>query len=104
VVAASIPTFLKPEKIQGKIIQPQRVDFKEWHDISDRLRAAIIPHTLISAGDGSWLSRESAADIYISPEGLEDLKNWCVDEIDEKTRIEIMRNHEILERNLLIYT
>jgi hypothetical protein len=37
-------------------------------------------------------SREKLTDIYISPEAMEDIRNWQVDQIDEVTRKEVLTN------------
>jgi hypothetical protein len=41
---------------------------------------------------GNFTDREKLKDLYISPEAIEDIRNWGVDQIDETTRKEIMLN------------
>ena len=40
-------------------------------------------------GNSTSLNRGKLTDIYISPEGMEDIRNWNVDQVDEITRREI---------------
>jgi len=40
-------------------------------------------------GNSSSLNRGSLTDLYMSPEAMEDLRNWGVDQVDEVTRREI---------------
>lgn len=40
-------------------------------------------------GNSTSLNRGQLTDIFISPEGIEDIRNWGVDQIDEVTRREI---------------
>ena len=40
-------------------------------------------------GNSTSMSRGLLTDIYLSPEGLEDIRNWNVDQVDEVTRREI---------------
>ncbi len=40
-------------------------------------------------GNSASINRSTLTDLYISPEGLEDIRNWGVDQIDEVTRREI---------------
>ena len=40
-------------------------------------------------GNSASINRSTLTDLYISPEGLEDIRNWGVDKIDEVTRREI---------------
>lgn len=40
-------------------------------------------------GNSKSLNRVRATDIYMSPEGVEDIRNWNLDQIDEVTRREI---------------
>ena len=42
-----------------------------------------------AGGNSSSLNRGKLTDLYLSPEGLEDIRNWGVDLIDEITRREI---------------
>ena len=42
-----------------------------------------------AGGNSSSLNRGRLTDIYLSPEGLEDIRNWGVDQADEGTRREI---------------
>ena len=42
-------------------------------------------------GNSNSINRRSLTDIYISPEGLEDIRNWGVDQVDEITRREIFQ-------------
>ena len=37
----------------------------------------------------TFIKREELCKLYLSPEALEDIRNWGVDQIDEKTRREI---------------
>jgi hypothetical protein len=41
-------------------------------------------------GNSTSINRGSLTDLYISPEGLEDIRNWGVDEVDEITRRELI--------------
>ncbi len=40
-------------------------------------------------GNSTSINRGRLTDLYISPEGMEDIRNWGVDQIDEVTRREI---------------
>jgi hypothetical protein len=42
-----------------------------------------------SGGNSTSINRGKLTDIYMSPEGVEDIRNWGVDQIDEVTRREI---------------
>jgi hypothetical protein len=42
-----------------------------------------------AGGNSTSIKRGSATDVYLSPEGLEDIRNWGVDQADEATRREI---------------
>jgi len=42
-----------------------------------------------AGGNSASLSRGQLTDLYLSPEGLEDIRNWNVDQADESTRREI---------------
>ena len=42
-----------------------------------------------SGGNSASLSRGRLTDLYVSPEALEDVRNWGLDQIDEVTRREI---------------
>ncbi len=41
-------------------------------------------------GNSSSINRGTLTDLYMSPEGLEDIRNWGVDEVDEITRRELI--------------
>ena len=41
-------------------------------------------------GNSSSINRGQLTDLYISPEGLEDIRNWGVDEVDDITRRELI--------------
>jgi hypothetical protein len=43
-------------------------------------------------GNSSSVNRGKLTDLYISPEAMEDIRNWNVDQIDEVTRREIFVN------------
>jgi hypothetical protein len=40
-------------------------------------------------GNSSSVNRRTLTDLYISPEGVEDIRDWGVDQVDETTRREI---------------
>lgn len=40
-------------------------------------------------GNSSSINRGKLTDLYLSPEGVEDIRNWGVDQVDELTRREI---------------
>jgi hypothetical protein len=42
-----------------------------------------------SGGNSASLGRGRLTDIYVSPEALEDIRNWGFDQVDETTRREI---------------
>jgi hypothetical protein len=42
-----------------------------------------------AGGNSASLKRGQLTDVYLSPEGVEDMRNWGVDQIDETTRREI---------------
>ena len=42
-----------------------------------------------SGGNSASVGRGSLTDLYVSPEALEDVRNWGLDQIDEVTRREI---------------
>lgn len=42
-------------------------------------------------GNSTSVNRGKLTDIFLSPEGMEDIRNWNVDEVDEITRNEIYR-------------
>ena len=41
-------------------------------------------------GNSSSINRGQLTDLYLSPEGLEDIRNWGVDEVDDITRRELI--------------
>ena len=41
-------------------------------------------------GNSSSVNRGQMTDLYLSPEGLEDIRNWGVDEVDDITRRELI--------------
>jgi hypothetical protein len=41
-------------------------------------------------GNSTSLNRRRLTDLYLSPEGLEDIRDWNVDQVDEVTRREIL--------------
>jgi len=41
-------------------------------------------------GNSSSISRGQLTDLYVSPEAIEDIRNWGVDEVDEVTRRELI--------------
>ncbi len=41
-------------------------------------------------GNSSSINRGTLTDLFMSPEGLEDIRNWGVDEVDEITRRELI--------------
>jgi hypothetical protein len=43
-------------------------------------------------GNSSSVNRGQLTDLYLSPEGIEDIRNWNVDEVDEVTRRELITN------------
>ena len=45
-----------------------------------------------AGGNSASLNRGSLTDVYLSPEGLEDIRNWGVDQADETTRREIYQS------------
>jgi len=50
-------------------------------------------------GNSSSINRGSLTDLYISPEALEDIRNWGVDEVDDITRNELInRDGGLLNR------
>lgn len=44
-----------------------------------------------SGGNSTSINRGKLTDLYMSPEGVEDIRNWGVDQIDEVTRREIFQ-------------
>ncbi len=42
-----------------------------------------------AGGNSGSLNRGSLSDVYLSPEALEDIRNWGIDQVDEVTRREI---------------
>ena len=42
-----------------------------------------------AGGNSGSLNRGSLTDVYLSPEALEDIRNWGIDQVDEVTRREI---------------
>ena len=42
-----------------------------------------------AGGNSGSLNRGSLTDVYLSPEALEDIRNWVIDQVDEVTRREI---------------
>ena len=45
-----------------------------------------------AGGNTSSLNRGRLTDIYLSPEALEDIRNWGIDQVDEVTRREIYQS------------
>jgi hypothetical protein len=45
-------------------------------------------------GNSSSANRGKLTDLYISPEAMEDIRNWNVDQVDEQTRREIFLSEE----------
>lgn len=41
-------------------------------------------------GNSTSINRGKLTDLYLSPEGMEDIRNWNVDQVDEVTRRQIM--------------
>lgn len=44
-----------------------------------------------SGGNSTSINRGKLTDLYMSPEGVEDIRNWGIDQIDEVTRREIFQ-------------
>ena len=51
-------------------------------------------------GNSSSINRGQMTDLYISPEGLEDIRNWGVDEVDDITRRELITREGGLLRRI----
>ncbi len=49
-------------------------------------------------GNSSSTNRGMLTDLYLSPEGIEDIRNWGVDQVDEVTRREIFTNEGAVTR------
>jgi hypothetical protein len=49
-------------------------------------------------GNSSSANRGKLTDMYLSPEGMEDIRNWNVDQVDEVTRREIFTSPEGLTK------
>lgn len=49
-------------------------------------------------GNSSSVNRSVLTDLYLSPEAMEDIRNWNVDQVDDVTRREIFVADEILSR------
>jgi hypothetical protein len=49
-------------------------------------------------GNSSSVSRGKLTDIFLSPEAVQDIRNWNVDQVDEITRREIFLNSDSLTR------
>lgn len=56
-----------------------------------------------AGGNASSLSRGRLTDIFISPEGLEDVRNWDVSQVDDLTRREIYLASDDSEKITRIY-
>jgi hypothetical protein len=50
--------------------------------------------TRLAGGNSSTQSRGQLTDVFLSPEGLEDVRNWDHDEVDDLTRREIFQANE----------
>lgn len=59
-------------------------------------------------GNSTSVGRRNLSDVYMSPEAIEDIRNWNVDQVDDLTRREIMisQDGEGLSRiyNVLLHT
>lgn len=51
-----------------------------------------------AGGNASSLNRGMLTDLYLSPEAVEDIRNWGVDQVDEVTRREIFLDGESVRR------
>jgi hypothetical protein len=49
-------------------------------------------------GNSTSVNRGKLTDLYLSPEGIEDIRNWNVDQIDETTRREIFVAEDQMNR------
>ena len=49
-------------------------------------------------GNSTSQNRGKLTDLYISPEGVEDIRNWGVDQVDEVTRRDIFVSEDTLSR------
>ena len=49
-------------------------------------------------GNSNSMNRGKLTDLYMSPEGLEDVRNWGVDQIDELTRKQIYDSENTISR------
>ncbi len=49
-------------------------------------------------GNSTSANRGMLTDMYLSPEGIEDIRNWGVDQVDEITRREIFTNEGAVSR------
>jgi len=47
-----------------------------------------------AGGNSASIKRGTLTDLYLSPEGLEDIRNWGVDQADEVTRREIFTSSD----------
>ena len=45
-------------------------------------------------GNSSSINRGKLTDLYVSPEAIEDIRNWGVDQVDEVTRREIYTSED----------
>lgn len=51
-----------------------------------------------AGGNSTSLSRGMLTDLYLSPEALEDIRNWGIDQVDEVTRREIFTQEGTINR------
>lgn len=51
-------------------------------------------------GNSTSVNRGKLTDLYVSPEAIEDIRNWNVDQVDETTRREIFKADELTSLRL----
>jgi hypothetical protein len=86
--------------IKGAIdYQIEHTDEEAWHHILDNMTKDVVvyddcPFPVEVNVDCTVKPTCDLTDIYMSPEALEDIKNWGVDQIDDVTRKEILCNDD----------
>ena len=88
------PNVVTPKASKAEMIKAMEKAMREMGESTDKARKA------------AEEMRKSLEDIYISPEAIDDIRKWGVDQIDETTRSEIYgwaeHGHAVLDNRRIL--
>jgi len=89
-MAAAVPVAMPKEKAEASPAHPGDINWTELDKLREEryelMRRAVRNHQPESSFD---VCREHLQDVFISPDAMEDIRNWGCDAVDEQTRKEI---------------